>query len=314
MASSGSVDFSVSRDDIIQDAAENLGIVAEGGTPTAAQVTVLARKLNMIVKQWQGQADFSRGLKAWSRKRAYIFLQKGQGSYSLGPSGDHATGSYVTTTLTANSAISDTTIEVGSIAGISASDYVGVEMDDGSIHWTTVSGAPSGLTVTFSTGVTAAASSGNRMFAYTTKMRRPLGIVTAMLRDSSNNDTPMVPFLLENYEELPSKTADGTPSRYLYEAQLTNGVIYLDVEPSDVTHVIRIVYLSPIEDFDASTDTPDYPQSWFRALCAQLTMDGCLWIGKEVTQGMKLARDEAVAIAQNEFPETTDIYFAPGAD
>lgn len=314
MASSGSVDFSVSRDDIIQDAAENLGIVEEGGTPTAAQVTVLARKLNMIVKQWQGNADFARGLKVWSRKRAYIFLQKGQGSYSLGPSGDHATSSYVTTTLTANSAISDTSIEVSSISGISASDYVGVEMDDGSIHWSTVSGAPSGVTVTLATGVSVAASTGNRLFAYTTKMRRPLSIVTAVLRDSSGTDSPMTPFLLENYEALPSKTADGAPARYMYEAQLTNGVIYLDVEPSDVTNVIRVVYISPIEDFDAASDTPDYPQSWFRALCAQLTMDGCLWVGKEVTQGMKLARDEAVAIAKNEFPETTDIYFEPGAE
>jgi len=283
MASSGSVDFSVSRDDIIQDAAENLGIVEEGGTPTAAQVTVLARKLNMIVKQWQGQADFARGLKVWSRKRAYIFLQKGQGSYSLGPSGDNATASYVTTLLTADSAISDTTMTVSSITGISASDYVGIEMDDGSVHWTTVNGSPSGSTVTLTVGVTVAASTGNRLFAYTAKMRRPLEIITAVLRDSSNNDTPMTKFLLGNYESVPSKTADGTPSQYMYEAQLTNGVIYLDVEPSDVTNVIRLVDLSPIEDFDASTDTPDYPQSRFRALCAQLTMDGCPWVGKEIT-------------------------------
>lgn len=312
MPSSGSVDFSVSGDDIIQDAYENLQAVEPGVAPTAAEITLARRKLNMIVKQYQGQADFSRGLKKWSRKRAYVFLQKNQGVYSLGPSGDHATGSYVTTTLTAASPISDTTIVVSSITGILASDFVGIEMDSGSIHWTTVSGTPSGSTVTLAVGVTGAASIGRRLFAYTTKMRRPLQILTAVLRDSSTNDTPMEPMLLPSYEAIPSKTSDGTPIGYMYEEQLTNGTLSLDVEPSDVTNVIRLVYLSAIEDFDASTDTPDYPQSWYRFLSAQLSIDLSIGVGRQLTPGMKLVRDESLAIAQNEFPETTEIYFEPG--
>lgn len=314
MATSGSVDFSVSRDDIIRDALESIGFLSPLETIDAADITTAARKLNMIVKQWQGAGDFSRGLKLWARKRATVFLQKNQSSYSLGPTGDHASATTVSTTLTANAATSATSLAVASITGIVSGDNIGVVLDSGSIHWTTVNGAPSGTTVVITTGLASAAASGKAVYTYTTKMRRPISIISATLRSSSNIDSPMEPMLVTDYEAISNKTADGTPYFYYYEAQLANGVIYLDIEPSDVTSRIKLVYLSAIEDFDAAADTPDYPQEWFRALSAQLAIDLCPSYKIVVSQELKLIRDESLAIAQNANPETSNLYFQPGLD
>lgn len=312
MATSGSNDFSVSRDDILTDALENLGVLQEGQSINASQTTQMARKLNMIVKQWQGASDFAPGLKMWSRKRGYIFLQKNQGSYTLGPSGDEAASTYVTTTTTAAAALGASTINISSATGMSASDNIGIELADGSLQWTTISGSP-GTTTTLAATLTGAVNSGARVFTYTpaNHILRPLQILTAVLRNTSGVDTTMDPMLLDEYEQIGKKSSDGTPLSYYYEFGLSQGTLYLDCEPSDVTRVIRIVYLRPIEDFDATADTPDYPQEWFRPLCAQLTIDGAPAYGVSVTPEMKLIRDEALSIARNANPENSNVIFQP---
>jgi hypothetical protein len=313
MATSGSVNYSVTALDIIQDAYENIGVASADRALTAAEITLGMRKLNLIVKQWQGSNDFAPGLKMWSRKRGYVFLQKNQGSYELGPSGDHATASYVSTTISVTEAAGQTALSIISESGISASDYIGIELDSGSLKWTTVVSTGSG-TVTVTDALTGQASAGNRVFAYTTKLVRPLQILTAVLRDTNTQDTPIYPMLLDSYESLPDKTSDGDPAFFYYESQLTDGVFYLDREPDDVTKVIRIVFLRPIEDLDVTTDDVDYPQVWFRALSAQLSIDLSVPYSRPVSAVLASIRDESLAIAQNADPETSEIYFQPGLE
>ena len=315
MASSGSVDFSVNGNEIIKAALRAARIVGKDQTPDDTHITTGREALNMIVKQWQGKADFAPGLKVWSRKVAYLFLQEGEHQYDLGPSGDHWTGTYYSTTTDAAEAASQTVISVTSTTNMANSDNIGVVLDDGTIHWSTISSFSAGDTVTIATGLASAAASGNRVFWYTSKARRPLEILTAVLRDTSNQDLPLYPMSLEAFEGITDKTADGTPQYYHYESMLTNGRISFDIEPDDVTKVVRIVFLGTIEDFDAAADTPDYPQEWFRALKFQLAID--LW--PEYKDGdppasLKNSRDESLLIAQNTNPETTDLYFQPGLE
>lgn len=313
MASSGSVDFSVSRDDIIKLAYQQVGLLRIGETPSAEKLNTGANWLNLIVKQWQGTADFAPGLKVWSRKRAYLFLQKNTGSYALGPSGTHWTGSYSSTTISATEAAAQTVLSVTSSTGMSNADNIGIELDDGTLHWTTISSSGVG-TVTVASGLASQASSGSRVFWYTTKARRPIRILTAVLRDSDGKDTPLDVMNLEKYERISDKSADGEPCSIFYEAQLTDGVLYTDVQPSDVTKVIRCVFLSNIEDFDSATDTPDYPQEYYLSLVMELSKYLAPIYGREFTQTMMDNRNNAVAIAKNLNPEEVDVYFEPGRD
>lgn len=315
MSTSGTVTFSVTEEDVIRDALTEIGYLDPSETASVGDIVTARRKLNMIVKQWTGQLDFAPGLKMWTRRRAYLFLQANQASYSLGPSGDHATETYVQTTLSTAEATSSVSIGLTSFAGMSASDNIGIVLDDGSIHWTTISGTP-GATTTVATGLASAASSGNVVFAYTTKMRRPFSIETAVRRDVSGNDSEVDSKLtLQEYEQIYSKTSEGTPSRLYFEAQRTNAKVYLDCAPEDCTEVLRVVYLSYIEDFSAQNDDAEFPAEWFKPLSLQLANDCSRPFGRgDPKQSLKTDLAEALMMARKAYSETTVLEYQSEPD
>lgn len=300
MASSGSTNFTINRDQIISLAGLGSGVLGIGRVASAEDTNTASRLLNLIVKQWMGKSDFAPGLKVWTRKRAYLFPALNTASYSLGPSGTHATSTYYSTTTDASEAIGQTTISVTSTANMTAGDYIGIICDDDSIHWSTIDSFVANDTVTIDDALTVAAASGSTVYWYTSKIHLPLDILSLRRKDTSGNETPMSPMSFMDYEEgLLRKNLDGDPSNYLYERGPVNGTLYLDYEPTDTSEIYLLTYLRPTEDFDAATDTPDYPQEWERALVGQLTIDWATFAGRPVTNEMKLYRDEALAIAQN---------------
>lgn len=314
MATSGTVTYNVTEADIVADALESIGYKDSTESVSADDLAVCRRKLNMIVKQWTAQLDFAPGLKMWTRRRAYMFLQDGQVSYSLGPSGDHATETYVQTTLSTDEATSSTSLSLTSTTGMSASDNIGIVLNDGSIHWTTISGSP-GAPTTIATGLASAASAGNVVFTYTTKMRRPFEIISAVRRDISGNDTPMDPYLtLEEYESIYSKTSEGSPARMYFEAQRTNAKVYIDCAPEDTTEVVRMVYLSYIEDFSATTNDAEFPAEWYRALSAQLAMDLCLPFTRPVPPALPGILQDALTMARKAYSETAVLSYQSDPD
>jgi hypothetical protein len=314
MATSGTVTYSVTEADIIKDALIEIGYLDPTETPTADDIVTARRKLNLIVKQWTSQLDFAPGLKMWTRRTGYLFLQEDQTKYSLGPSGDHATETYVQTTLSTDEAIGSTSLSLTSTTGMSASDNIGIVLDDGSIHWTTISGAP-GAPTTIATGLASAATSGNVVFAYTTKMRRPFELLSGVLRDADGNDSPIdVNLSLQEYEAIYSKGSEGSPSRLYFEAQRTNAVAYIDCAPEDVTKVIRLPYLSYIEDFSAQANDADFPIEWARPLCLQLANDCCRPFGREPKQSLKLDLQEALTMARKAYPETAVLEYQSEPD
>jgi hypothetical protein len=303
MATSGTVTYSVTEAEIIKDALIEIGHLDSTETPSADDIVTARRKLNLIVKQWTSQLDFAPGLKMWTRRTAYLFLQSNQTKYSLGPSGDHATETYVSTTLSTAEVLGSTSLGITSATGMSASDNIGIVLDDGSIHWTTISGAP-GATTTIATGLASGASAGNRVFAYTTKMRRPFELLSGVLRDTDGNDAPIdVNLSLPEYEAIYSKGSEGSPSRLYFEAQRTNAVAYIDCAPEDVTKVIRLPYLSYIEDFSAQANDADFPIEWARPLCLQLANDCCRPFGRKVSPDLKQDLAEALTMARKAYPE-----------
>ena len=167
MTTSGTDTFSITRDDIITAAALENGDVALGETPNDDTLAQYNLRLNTWVKSLM--AD---GAKLWAMQLATLFLQPGVGSYALGSSGAHCTTEYVRTTLSTDEATSSTSIGLTSFSGMAASDNIGILLDDGTLFWTTISGAP-GSTTTIATGLSGAASAGNTVFTYTSKISRP---------------------------------------------------------------------------------------------------------------------------------------------
>lgn len=185
MATSGSTDFSVTRDQLISGALRIAGAIAQGETPTATQVTEAAEALNMFVKELQ--AD---GMPLWAIKQYAV-------------------------TLTATS-----TYNIGS-----------------------------GQTVNTS---------------------KPLKVIQAFLHNTSTGiDIPMRIITRDEYNRLGNKTSTGQPIQLFYEPLNTYGVLHLFPVPdtnSISNCTVTIVYQRPFEDFDASTDTPDFPQEYYNTV------------------------------------------------
>lgn len=267
MSTSGSVSFSVSRDDLIKAALQQIGAIGEGDTPTANQTTEAALLLNMIVK-----ARMADGMPLWALKQGYILPTTGVSSVTLGPSGGHATLSYVSTTTTADAAAAATTITVSSVSGIANGYYIGIELDSGDMQWTTVNGAPAGLVVTLTAALTGAATSGARVYAYQTKIQRPLRIISAYAYNTPGGTRyPINMIAKDQYYSLGAPSSTGTPNQAYYDPQLDNGVFYVYPRFQGGDTVIEVTFHRPFEDFVASTDTPDFPQEWYLPLFKELS-------------------------------------------
>lgn len=308
MPSSGSVDFSINRLQIIESALHIVGVLDPEETAVDASLASRsATALNLMVKAWM-----AKGVNLWALKEATLFLAPGTATYSLGATGTNCTDSYVQTTLSTDEATSSTSIGLTSASGMSASDKIGIVLDDGTIHWTTISGAP-GATTTIATGLASAATAGNVVFAYTTKINRPQRILSAYWRSIGGNDTPVEIISRTDYADLSSKTSQGKIVQAFYDPQLTLGRLSLWPTPDLATDVLRFWYARILEDFDANANTPDFPIEWGEALIYGLAERLCaVYQAPTATrQWVKAEAAEKLAIAMAYDTEPVSVFFQP---
>jgi len=265
MATSGSTDYNRTANQIISLAFRIIGVGTQGEALEAEEQEDGLERLNLMVKSWQAEK-----IHLWKKKDAILWTTASQYAYSLGPTGDKAATTWADTTLSADAASGATTISVTSITGISNGDALGILLDDNTMQWTTVNGAPSGTTVTPTAALTGAASSGNKVFAYTSLMQRPLRILDMQRRDENDRDVEVTELGRADYRNLPNKTATGTPVQYYFDPQTGNSNLNLWLAPSDERFTMRFTAAMSIEDFDAASDDPDFPIEWVEALAYNL--------------------------------------------
>lgn len=317
MSTSGTVTFSVTQEDIITDALQNLGVLAEGETANAYQYKIASRKLNMLVKQWQGSADGAPGLKMWSRTRAGLVLDPTKSVYSLGPTSvDRWASNLTRATIAANCSTGATAIPLASTKGMTNGDQFGVLLQSGAIYWTTATFSGSTATIP-GPGLPSPAIANGFVYDYTSLAIQPLEILTGTLVDSSNTSIPLGKMTLQTCEALPTANDPNTasdPLAYYYERQLGNGMLYLNTFPADLSKYLHFVFLSPIQDFNEPTDNPDYSSNWYLALASGLTVILGPAMGRAVSQDLKEIAASAVATARNQDPEDSQLFFQPDCE
>lgn len=233
MTTSGSTDFSITRDDLITDILIELGVLKGGGTADAADVTLVARRLNMYIKSLPNY-----GVQAYARRTSLVTnsLTEDKATYTLGESGADVT------------------------------------------------------------------------------MPKPLDIVQAYVRDDEGDDYMCRIITRDEYESLYDKDTSGQPYKLYYEADAQNessgspflGKVHLwpVTDASTAGWDLYIVFTRPLEDFDASTDTPDVPQAWYQALFRVMVYQMAPAFGREATDDMKALASEDFARAIGNFRET----------
>ncbi len=264
-----STTFNVTRNDIIKSSLRVLGVLASGETAQNDEINDGALALNLMLKEWQAAGHL------WTRTNATLFTATGQRTYSL--PGANCTKTYTQTTLTAAAIVTDVTLTVDSITGITNGDFLGVLLDDNTIFWTTVNGVPAGSTVTILAGLPSGAAIGRQVYAYTTKIERPLRIYDMRRRSLDGNEIPLaydgMPMSRADYMALPNKDSLGLPIQAYYDPQLTTGVFYLWSTPSDATYKINFTYDRSIEDILQAGDFTDMPQEWLNAIKWNLAVE-----------------------------------------
>ena len=256
-STSGTTNYTLNRDQLIAMALRKLRVYDASSTPGADDYTTGSEALNLMIKSWQ-MDEISIHL----NQEVVLHLAKDGQTYDLGPSGDNCClkSEAGKTALTDGEPNAETSIVVDSATGIEDADAIGIELDDGTLHWDVVNGAPVGTTVTITTGLAGAAAAGNYVFHYTNKISRPLEIVESRIRDTDDNDEP-IEIITDNnqFMAITDKTSSGDCMYMYLMPHITNSLLYTWPVCDNVKKRIVMTIRRVIEDLDASTDNVDAP-------------------------------------------------------
>jgi len=99
---------------------------------------------------------------------------------------------------------------------------------------------------------------------------KPLKVIQAFLHNTATGiDIPMRIITRDEYNRLGNKTSTGQPIQCFYEPLNTTGVLHVFPVPDTYSIAncqVVLVYQRPFEDFDVSTDEPDFPQEYYHCI------------------------------------------------
>lgn len=313
MPAPNSYNFVVTRDNVITDALRQLNAIGEGETPSANAVTEAARILNGLLKLRANE------LPVWSIRRGYLLPTTETSSVNTN---SHVVSVYETTTIGADEASSQTVITVADSTNMAADDNIGIEMDDGTMHWTTIVSVDDGTTITITDALDDEASSGNYVYWYTAsadRIQRPLRILDAtIINIASNSSWPITVENRTGYYMLGNRTTYGTPDRIFYDPVLGSkvadpatattwyGTIYVYPRFYGGDHVVEFNYQEPMQDVDSASDNLYVPQEFYLPIVLELAalLGPRYTISKEERASLfaeaKMYREEALMTIREE--------------
>jgi hypothetical protein len=266
MATSNSYDFISNESEIINDAYATIGIYFPGETPSAEDYDYARRQLNRMIKFW------GRKKHLWTTRVGTLFLESGVNQYTLDASTAKWTDSYVATTLSAAEALGQTALSVTSSSGMTAADIVGIVLDDGTWHWSTISTVNSSVLITINDALPSAAASGNEVITFTTRAQAPIRIEWVVRRDSSGVDIELERLSRYEYDTVSDKSVAGDPVSYYYDPKISNGTLFVYQTPDNISTKLRITYRRMVQDVDSSTNTIDFPVEWEECIILHLAL------------------------------------------
>jgi len=263
MTTSGSVDFTSTRDEIIIDALTLCRAIDPEEPVSASQIQQSSRFLNRMIKTFQ-----ARGLALWLESEAILFINKGTRIYTFPGANAFDPEMVVNKTVDVFAPTGSASVDVTDTFGAVLGDIIGIELDDQTVHFATVDLIVGSL-LWFSIVLPSDASVGNKVYLYTKKINRPLKILSAR-RTIKGIDSPLEIVSREEYVDLPNKAATGLINEVYYKPLRNTGELYVWPTGSSDGDLLSFTYQRPIEDFDLTNDNPDFPVEWHEMLVANL--------------------------------------------
>lgn len=90
---------------------------------------------------------------------------------------------------------------------------------------------------------------------------------------SASSRTTLMPLSRDEYMSMPDRTQAGKPMRFYFERSLTANTAKLWPVPDTTGDTIEYGAIVRSRDFDAGSDTPDFPAEWTQCLLYGLSAD-----------------------------------------
>ena len=325
MAFSGSKDWgnSVTRDDIIKGALKKCGVYDSADGVPDAELSDAATALNAIVKEWTAE-----GLALWVRQRVILILNKGFQRYTLGPTGTTGTTdnfhAFVDTqlienTINATEVAGQTTLSI--LDNTATTDYwkdfqgkratkpttgnIGIRLDSGKILWSTITGVGADTVTIAGAGIPTGeqASAGRKVYTYVTRVTKPMRVTYAYRQDTSGNSAEVSLIGRQEFERLSSKASAGDPVSLHFYPSLTDSTTvasnnaHLMVWPvGNSISLDKLVMICDfyLDDLDAASNNPQFPQEWANALIWNLAGELSFEYGVDPTTRSQILQIAAV--------------------
>lgn len=268
MATSGIKAYTLTASEIIESALQRIGVLGGNESVSAEDMSTGLRELNLTLKNLQ-----TKGLNLWTRNQAFLFPTTSS-SYTLTSGGSRWSQTISNTTLSADESLGSTSLDVVSSAGFSVSDNIGIEIS-GALEWTTVSAIPDSTHITIASGLSAAASSGARVYGYTsTPTYPPVRVIDVVNYDPKNKlYIPSKLRPLTEWNQMSNKDTSGNiASMYAVDYQTDAPTLKIWPKFDDVGYILQIDYQDEIEDITASSQHLDVPRYWLPAIVDSLSV------------------------------------------
>lgn len=326
MATSGNTSFTVTTEDIIQEAYELIGVVPEGGTYNPDQYVSALRTLNMLIKSWEAE-----GLNIFAVENRFLFMEKGSSTYDLNDPSTRQTNN-LKVFQTANDALMGaTTLDADLPGPIDAvvGDIIGVRRTDGTVFWTTLAATPTTPTVTLVDALPEAVQAATGVFYWPVSPVSPVddpnSIMDAFLCQSTqvsekkyraSTDTKLTQIGSREYYNLSTKQNQGTPSQFYVEKRNPfSKTISVYPTPSKDDMYLHLIVTRSIQGFTDIPDNPDYPKEWYMPLALNLAKAIGLKYGIPREDYQRIWQEAAILYERargydQEFG--TSVFFGPG--
>lgn len=308
MPVSNSFDFAYTAEDLVTDALRKIAILRAEERPTAQAMADGIRTLELLLKNMSAQYNL------WRLEEATMFTEVGRDIYRLtgDSTGERAVSEFVQTALSADASSGATTISVDSISGISDTDVIGIRIDASLIHWTTVSGAPTGGDITLTDALPGDAPDGAVVYAYSPSniIVRPLRI-EQVRRRIQQQDTEVYELSRDDYFVLPNKLTQSIITQWYYDPGRDSGTFYAWPTESTVDTLFMFTYVRPLMDVDAQTNQLDLPQEWWLGVMYSLAVTIAPDYGKTVTPEISFSYNKFLEMLEAWDSETASADFQP---
>ena len=198
-------------------------------------------------------------------------------------------------------------IEIGQVG-----DHVGIELDDGTIQWTNITGSPA-ATLNIVDALTDDVNVDANVYTFEKRAEKPLEIREARLYQDSGTEYPINVKSRDEYKRLSNKTSSGKTVELYQDARIDRMTVYTWPLGDSVKDYIKMFARRRIDDIDGLTNNVSFPQEWLLALSTNLAF----WIGpkfsisSEKISMLKTLADETVKTLMMFDQETTPFYIEP---